>query len=437
MAKAGEKSLMVYSLDEAYLRLRQVVELVEEVPDAADDAFFVDVLLNLARVLYFRLDMRGIIELLEPHLPRAEALGDPNRLSRLWFEIGYAHVFSADMEAGYPLLDRAKKIGEESGNELITGYVAMGKMWGEMYFRDHDAQSKQIIVKHSEDAERIGRAHRDNWLTSKAIVGHSLFHTSYGRPDEGRRWAQKLFELTRETNDPRPRTMGLWALALLEATHFAPEEAVESGREGAGLALSEVDRYASIVGQGMGLALLGQNEDANQILTTSHELLQARGMALLTGLIDPFKGIAMMGLGEMAAGEKWITDGLEQQRRWKSPGSIATAELVLGEIYTRMALGIDTPPLAQIMRNLPYVLRTVPFAAGKARKHLGAALDFYRKVDAPSYIAWVLYDLARLDKKKKRNDDAKTKFEEARTLAELVQLDPLIEMIDAETPKML
>ena len=48
------------------MRLRQVAELAGEVPDAADDAFFVDVLLNFAWVLYFRIDMGGIIELLEP-----------------------------------------------------------------------------------------------------------------------------------------------------------------------------------------------------------------------------------------------------------------------------------------------------------------------------------------------------------------------------------
>lgn len=34
MAEAGQKSLMVYSLDDAYLQLRTVVELVEKVPDA-------------------------------------------------------------------------------------------------------------------------------------------------------------------------------------------------------------------------------------------------------------------------------------------------------------------------------------------------------------------------------------------------------------------
>jgi tetratricopeptide (TPR) repeat protein len=431
MAEAGKKSLMVYSLDEAYLRLRQVVELVEEVPAAADDSLFVDVLLNFARVLYFRFDMGGIIELLEPHLPRAEALGDPQCLSRLLFEIGYAHVFSGNMEAGYPLLDRADAIGVESGNELITGYVAMGKMWGETYFRDHDAQSKHVVEEYSEKAERIGRAHKDNWLTSKALTGHSLYHTSYGRPDEARRWAQMLLELTRETNDPRPRAMGLWALAILEATHFAPEEAVENGREGAGLALCEMDRTVCVVGRAMGLALLGQNEEANQVLTESLDLVLSRGMALLTGVITPFKGIAMMGIGEMAGGEKCIIDGLEKQRIWKSPGSVATAELVLGEVYTRMALGIDAPPLGVIMRNLPYVLKTVSFAAGKARKHLAAALDYYRKVDAPSYIAWALYDLAMLDKKKKRLDAAKSKFDEARSLAQSVDLEPLIDMIDA------
>lgn len=431
MAEAGEKSLMVYSLDEAYVRLRQVVELVEEVPDAADDAFFVDVLLNFARVLYFRIDMGGIVELLEPHLPRAEALGDPQRLSRLLFEIGYAHVFSGNMDAGYPLLDRADAIGQESGNELITGYVAMGKMWGETYFRDHDATSKHVVEEYSEKAERIGRTHKDNWLTSKALTGHSLFHTSFGRPDEGRRWAQKLFELTRETNDPRPRAMGLWALAILEATHFAPEEAVENGREGAALALCEMDRTVCVVGRAMGLALLGQNEEANQLLSESIDLVLSRGMALLTGVITPFKGVAMIGSGDMAGGEKCIMEGMAMQRRWKSSNAIATADLVLGEIYTRMALGIDTPPLGVIFRNLPYVLKTVPFASGKARKHLGAALEYFRKVDAPSMTAWALYDLAMLDKKKKRLGDAKAKFDEARTLAQSVELDPLIDMIDA------
>ncbi len=227
--------------------------------------------------------------------------------------------------------------------------------------------------------------------------------------------------------------MGLWALAVLEATHFAPQEAVDSGREGAEMALSEIDHTASVVGQGIGLALLGRNEEANQLLSASYELLHSRGMAIMMEVVNPFRGITMMALGDMSGGEKWIIEKMAEERRRNCPGRVATSDLVLGEVYTRMALGINPPPLAQIMRNLPYVLKTLPFAASKARKHLGAALDYYRKVDAPSFMAWALYDLAMLDKKKKRQDDAKIKFDEARLLAQSVRLDHLMHMIETQT----
>jgi tetratricopeptide (TPR) repeat protein len=431
LAEAGQKSLMVYSLDDAYLQLRKVVELVEEVPDAADDSLFVDVLLSLARALYFRMDMRGIIQLLTPHISRAEALGDPSRLSRLLFEIGYAHVFGGNLKDGYPLLDRADAIGKESGNELITGHVAMGKMWAEMYFSNHDAESKQVVEQYSEKAERIGRAHRDHWLTAKALVGHSLYHTAFGRPDEARRWAQKLFELTRETNDPRPRTMALWALALLEAFHFAPEEAESNGHEGAQYALSLVDQNASLIGQLVGWVLLGRSEEAAPIMRDLIEFVTVREFTLIGGIPTFFYGLAMMQMGNMAVGEKYIMDAIKESREAGKLGDVMTGNLLLGEIYTRMALGIDTPPLADIVRNLPYVVKTVPFAAGKARKRLNAALEYTRKVDAPSFTAWATYNLGRLDQKKKRHDAAKANFDEARSLARSVELDPLVDMIDA------
>ena len=45
-------------------------------------------------------------------------------------------------------------------------------------------------------------------------------------------------------------------------------------------------------------------------------------------------------------------------------------------------------------------------------------------------MAWALYDLALLDNKNKRYDDAKTKFDETRALAQSVRLDDLIVLID-------
>ena len=73
-----------YALEEAELRFRQVLDLIETVPGCADEGFLVDVLLNVARVYYFRADFKSIIALVERYLPRVEALGDKKRLSRFF-----------------------------------------------------------------------------------------------------------------------------------------------------------------------------------------------------------------------------------------------------------------------------------------------------------------------------------------------------------------
>lgn len=50
LAMAGEKSLRVYSVEEAHERFRRVVELVEAHPGCADDRFLAAVLLAWCRV---------------------------------------------------------------------------------------------------------------------------------------------------------------------------------------------------------------------------------------------------------------------------------------------------------------------------------------------------------------------------------------------------
>jgi class 3 adenylate cyclase/tetratricopeptide (TPR) repeat protein len=431
MAQAGESSLRVYSLDEAELRLRQVVELIEKVPDCADDAFLVDVLLNLARVQYFRADMYGLIELLQPHLAKVEALDDPLRLSRFLFEIGYAYLFSANTKIGVPLLERARAIGEETGNEHIVGLVDMALVWDQATWHDLDAERRQSAEQLSAEAERIGRQVGDQWLTAKAITALAVMYLVAGRPHLARKHGLRLLDLSRETADPRPRSMGLWLLTLLDATHFALEEAVESGREGARLALSVIDRSIAEAGLGAGLAMLGRGAEALPLLADAYQRFFSRGMLVPLPTIGPFKGIAMLQAGDMAGGTRWIEQCMVRSEAWGSQQSVATGNLVLGEIYTRMALGQDRPALGVMLRNIGFLLRTLPFSAGKARRHLGLALDFFRRVEAPSYTAWALYDLALLDQRKGRRAEAAAKLAEAGELAASVEALALCDMIDA------
>ncbi len=213
LALAGEKSLGVYALEEAEARFQAVLDLVEQHPDAADDAFLADVLLGIARVYYFTVDFGSLIAMVEKYLPRVEALGDKKRLSRFLFETGYAHVFAARQEVGVPLLERALALGEEIGDDEAIGYASMGLTWSHIYWTPAAPERHDTVLRLAERAIEIGRRIGDIWLTSKAILAEAAEADVWGRPDEARRADLALIELSRETGDPRPRRMGLWRLA--------------------------------------------------------------------------------------------------------------------------------------------------------------------------------------------------------------------------------
>ncbi|MDP6812206.1 MAG: AAA family ATPase [Alphaproteobacteria bacterium] len=431
MAQAGEKSLRVYSLDEAELRLRQVVELIEKVPGCADDAFLIDVLLNLGRVQAFRADMYGLIELLEPHLAKAEALGDPRRLGRFLIEIGAAHACSANAAVGFPLLERGMEIAEEAGDELTVGYAMLGLMLGCTYWEEINGPWRQKITRLTVEGERIGRKFNDNYLTANAIVCMSLLNTIGGRPGEARKHALRLIELSRETNDPRPRSMALWALAVVDFTQLAFEDALESGREGARLALSVFDRNFAEMFVAAGDIMLGRTSEGRPLMSSLNDLFLRRGMFVAVTTSGPLIGVAMIMDGEMAAGFRWIEQCLEKYRSWGHNSAVPLGHLILGELYTRMALGQDRPSLGIMVCNLPFLIRTLPRVTAIARHHLEIALTFFEQADMPSYAAWALYDLALLDQKKGRTAEAAAKLTEARELAQPVEALTLLEMIDA------
>jgi hypothetical protein len=107
-------------------------------------------------------------------------------------------------------------------------------------------------------------------------------------------------------------------LALLEAFHFAPEEAELNGREGAQYALSLVDQNASLMGQLVGWVLFGRSEEAAPIIRDLIEFVTVREFSLIAGIPTFFYGLAMMQMGNMAVGEKYIMDAIKESRESKT-----------------------------------------------------------------------------------------------------------------------
>lgn len=432
LALAGARSLALYSLDEAEARFRQALDLIRTAPGCADDAFLADVLLKLARVHYFRCDFKSLMAMVGEYLPRVEALGDKRRLSRFLFETGYAHVFAARQDVGGPLLERALALAEEIGDEESIGYACMGLIWEHVYWGTPSADRRAKVERFGTRALEIGKRVGDVWLTSKALIGLASDAGHWGRVAESLELRRRLLRLSDETGDPRPRGMGLWALSFHAAYVGELDAALEYAEAAVRTCVSPLDRVFSHLARAMALTLLGRTE---QSLSRYEEIRRqtAAGEMRISGLLaeDLPYGLALALSGEMARGVRWIEAAVERYVAWGQPFARAYGDWNLGQIYLQMVQGGARPSPAVMWRNLGFLLRTAPFAARLARRHLEAALAEFRRLEIPYAVADSLFQLGLLHQAKRRTAEARARFEEARPVAASVGGTHLCERIDA------
>lgn len=431
LALAGARSLALYSLDEAEARFRQALDLLRDVPGCADDAFLADVVLRIARVHYFRCDFRSLMALVGEYLPRVEALGDKRRLARFLFETGYAHVFAARQGVGVPLLERALALGEEIGDEASIGYACMGLIWHHAYWGAPSSDRRAAVERLGARALEIGTRLGDVWLTSKTLLALANDALTWGRISESLERGRQLLRLGEETGDPRPKGMGLFALSFHAAWTREFDAALDYAEAAVRSCVSPIDRLYAHLARAVALTLLQRPE---QSLPRFEESLRqtAAGEMLIVGLLAeqlPY-GLALVLSGEMARGVRRIEAAIERYAAWGQPFARAVGNWYLGQVYFTLASGGERPPLAVLWRNLGFLLRTVPFAARLARRHLEAAAAEFRRLDNPFSAADSLLQLGLLHQATRRPVEARARLEEARALAAPTGAAGLRERID-------
>jgi len=223
--------------------------------------------------------------------------------------------------------------------------------------------------------------------------------------------------------------MGLWSIAASDLLNQAYEEAIENGREAVRSALSEVDGTFGMATLGGALGLSGNTDEGLPLLQLAHDTWTERGLIASVLTFSPMMGPIMVIHGDMAGGMGWMEDCLARSKTYGSNVGTAMTELMIGETYTQFVVGEEKPPMAVMLKNVWFLVRTLPRAKSLARKHLGRALVYYRKIDAPSNIAMILFDLALIDLKQRRKDAAREKLDEALTLATSVEADALADKI--------
>ncbi len=414
-ALAGEKSLRVYSVEEAHQRFRDVLALVDAAPGALDAAFLGDVLLAWARAHYYRKDFTGLLAL-ERYLPAVEAAGQTRALSLLLFWLGFAHIFGARAEAARPLLDRALALGEALDDRECVGYACMGLTY--LYGLKIGDRPPEIVERLAARGLAIAEAGGDVYLASKCLLGFWQHAVSSGRYTAGRAFAERIIQLGRETGDPRTIGMGLNALGMVAIYDERYDDAVRYAEESLAISPDPLDRLCAGANKGLALALGSRNPAGVEMVAEARHELETGGGTVLLGWFDLPFGVAMIVTGRMADGLRAIQAAMQRFEEWGYARGPALGHLVLGEIYLHLALRSESPSWSVVVKNLGFIVAALPCAARRARRHLEVAVRAARELGLSAIQARALHDQALLLLARRRWGPARECLDQAAALAE-------------------
>jgi tetratricopeptide (TPR) repeat protein len=424
LVDAAQKSLRVYSLEEADRRFRQVLELLEPETRRAEEILFTDALLGLAQIRHYRGDHEGLIGLVERYRARVEAVGDVRRLSRLLFWAGFAHVHGARFDLARRLFDEALALGEAAGDEPSIGYASLGLLnayflaWGD---RSRDAVDR-LGDRALDIAERIG----DVYLLSQCLDCLCMHKKTSGQYGQARDLARRLLELGRKAGAPELVAQGVRDLGWVDLYDERYEEALERANEAMRIATGPLDRLLARTIKANAFAFVGP---AGEAIETLGEV--RRELHVLQMCVDVPYGVALVRAGRVADGVRWLEQCIPRFTRWGNRYVVARGHVVLGEVYLGMVRREATTPWRPGLRNLAFALRNRPVAARKARHHFEEGVRIAREVGIPPILARGLIGLGVLHVVQRRRDEAHACFDEARQVAEPIGSPSLLERIRA------
>jgi tetratricopeptide (TPR) repeat protein len=138
----------------------------------------------------------------------------------------------------------------------------------------------------------------------------------------------------------------------------------------------------------------------------------------LEGFLKVGWGLLWISRGRIGKGMNLLYEAREFNLRNELKCSYGLSEYTLGRIYQGMALGEGNVNLATMLKNIGFLLKTIPFATRRAETHLRKAIEVSREIRAKGILASALLDLGNLHKAKGRIGQAREHIAEAVQLFE-------------------
>jgi class 3 adenylate cyclase/tetratricopeptide (TPR) repeat protein len=427
LVMAGQKSLRVYSLDDAVKYFENALALVDANPACTDDVAFVGLLADISYVITLLLNPGKLTRLIDHYRHRIDRVGDLASkvivLTNYSFAAGLMCQYRTALSSAEDALEIAIKLNDARGKAYARGAL----IWANTTLSRGDLEEMQ---RHAELGTRESEETDDAYLQAWIRLNAAWIFLYRGLPDRGRALALELQERGRRLGDPRAASMGLWILGWLDIVDERYEDALVHGSECIELALTPFDREIGHQIRGAAEVLRGNVATGAAMLRGHRQRALANDFTYCRVGVDPPLGVAMVLEGNFAGGVRFIETAIERNEQEGSTLGRDFARIFLAETYLEFLAPKQKPPLSVMLKNLPFLLNAALTARKKALKLLMQARDNPMFSGATYYRARIDADLGMLYKISRRPAEARAYLMQARPTAEMLSAKGLLAKID-------
>jgi len=370
LALAGAKSLGVYSLDAAESHLEAAIDVLERAPQCAGDEAVANLLVDYVHLLSLKHRLREMVATIDRHMPRLDRLGQDAKSVIILHHYTFALIWLGRFAEAEAAEARTSAIADKIGDDRSSAYALAGRI----------LVGTVVAPKPGKEIEALGAAAAaaasrttDRYIKSWISFVRAWEQLHCGHMDKAQAFARELMVVGREQSDPRPTGLALWLLARLALTSDEYDAALAYAEECLRVALTPFDRGTGTQLKAMSLVLLRRVKEGTALLEAFRRDCVANGWQYHLYGSDGVWGVSMVLRGQIARGFRWIEKCIAAR---DAAGQAILADIyrtTLSRLYLEILQGGQRPPIAVLLRNLPFLLVAKATAARRIERMMEIA----------------------------------------------------------------
>ena len=430
LMNSGAKSLNRFAVDPSHQYYREAFELLSATSDrtTSGDRLLIQLLLDWAFVFYYRADWGGFEDLLSGHMELAKSLNDKERLAMFYAWFGFSKMWREKFRESYHYLQLALNIGEEIADQRAIGYICTWLAWccAELGLLDEG-------IRYGERAQSIsGFFPIDQYLYFKSVSGSVMCHSYKGNCRKGIEMGKVCIDYGLQQGNVRCTSLGHAMMGFAHFNRGDNESAIESYKRAIEVAADPFYIVSWRSTLAIAYTVKGDFGHAEDTLRGVLEQCDALGYDFCAGSCQVTLALVSIAKGRMSDGMKILENIRQRCLDRERKCYYAFIEHVLGSVYLQMVQGDGDLNLSTVLKNIGFLIKTVPFASGKSAAHFHKAIAAAEEIGANGILGQAYLGLGRLHKAKKRKDKARECLLKAVDCLERCEAETILKQIREE-----